>query len=161
MRKMAMALPLLLLSGWASAQENCAGLTAPMSQGARPTIIAPVSSELASPNHQLGTPSGVLAQALDEAQSVDNVLLRMRIDKCRSVAAGKASPSAAASSNDPAAYKPLTKDDNTPWRFDMSQNGKRMTAEEFDIWMKARGVRVAKGAPAKVAEPAQDKSEAK
>jgi uncharacterized NAD-dependent epimerase/dehydratase family protein len=28
----------------------------------------------------------------------------------------------------------------------MSQNGKRMTAEEFDAWMKARGVRVAKGA---------------
>ena len=32
----------------------------------------------------------------------------------------------------------------------MSQNGKRMTAEEFDAWMKARGVRVAKGAPAPV-----------
>ena len=27
----------------------------------------------------------------------------------------------------------------------MNQNGKRMTAEEFDAWMKARGVRVAKG----------------
>ena len=60
---------------------------------------------------------------------------------------------AAASSTDPAAYKPLTKHDNSPWRFDMSQNGKRMTAEEFDAWMKARGVRVAKGAPAKAAAP--------
>lgn len=30
----------------------------------------------------------------------------------------------------------------TPWRFDMTQGGKRMTAEEFDAWMKARGVRV-------------------
>ena len=38
-----------------------------------------------------------------------------------------------------------TEFDNTPWRFDMSQNGKRMTAEEFGAWMKARGVRVAKG----------------
>jgi hypothetical protein len=28
----------------------------------------------------------------------------------------------------------------------MNQNGKRMTAEEFDAWMKSRGVRVAKGA---------------
>jgi hypothetical protein len=34
-------------------------------------------------------------------------------------------------------------------RFDMQQNGRSMTAEEFDTWMKARGIRVAKGAPAK------------
>jgi len=34
-------------------------------------------------------------------------------------------------------------------RFDMQQNGRSMTAEEFDSWMKARGIRVAKGAPAK------------
>ena len=32
-------------------------------------------------------------------------------------------------------------------RFDMQQNGRKMTAEEFDAWMKARGIRVAKGAP--------------
>ena len=54
---------------------------------------------------------------------------------------------------DPATYKPKTAHDNTPWRFDMSQNGKRMTAEEFDAWMKARGVRVAKGAPKPAAAP--------
>lgn len=52
------------------------------------------------------------------------------------------------------AYVPLTKDDNTPWRFDMSQNGKRMTAVEFDAWMKAKGIRVATGKPA-VAAPAE------
>lgn len=46
------------------------------------------------------------------------------------------------------AYVPLTKDDNTPWRFDMSQNGKRMTSAEFDAWMKAKGIRVATGKPA-------------
>ena len=34
-------------------------------------------------------------------------------------------------------------------RFDMQQNGRSMTAEQFDAWMKARGIRVAKGAPAK------------
>ena len=45
------------------------------------------------------------------------------------------------------AYVPLTKDDNTPWRFDMSQNGKRMTSAEFDAWMKAKGIRVATGKP--------------
>ena len=54
------------------------------------------------------------------------------------------------------AYVPLTKDDNTPWRFDMSQNGKRMTSAEFDAWMKAKGIRVATGKPAanSTAEPA-------
>ena len=45
-------------------------------------------------------------------------------------------------------------------RFDMQQNGRKMTAEEFDAWMKARGIRVAKGAPARpkasaVAKPAR------
>lgn len=58
------------------------------------------------------------------------------------------------------AYKPKTEHDNSPWRFDMSQNGRRMTAEEFDAWMKAKGIRVATGKPgpatstAAAAEPA-------
>ena len=53
------------------------------------------------------------------------------------------------------AYVPLTKDDNTPWRFDMSQNGKQMTSVEFDAWMKAKGIRVATGkAATAAAEPA-------
>ena len=58
---------------------------------------------------------------------------------------------------DPAAYKPQTAFDNTPWRFNMTQNGKRMTADEFDAWMKARGVRVVgrkdTPAPATSSEP--------
>ena len=45
-------------------------------------------------------------------------------------------------------YVPRTKDDNTPWRFDMNQNGKRMTAGQFDAWMKAKGIHVATGKPA-------------
>ena len=52
------------------------------------------------------------------------------------------------------AYVPLTKDDNTPWRFDMSQNGKRMTSAEFDAWMKAKGIRVATGKPGVTSTPA-------
>lgn len=51
------------------------------------------------------------------------------------------------------AYVPLTKDDNSPWRFNMSQNGKRMTSVEFDAWMKAKGIRVATGKPTVVATP--------
>lgn len=45
------------------------------------------------------------------------------------------------------AYVPKTAHDNTPWRFDMTQNGRRMTADEFDAWMKAKGIRVATGKP--------------
>lgn len=55
---------------------------------------------------------------------------------------------AAAERQDPAAYTPKTEHDNTPWRFDMQQDGRNMTAEEFDAWMKSRGVRVATGKPA-------------
>ena len=50
-----------------------------------------------------------------------------------------------------------------PWRFDMRQDGKPMTTDEFDAWMKQRQVRVATGKPgdplprsgAKPAEPAR------
>lgn len=43
-------------------------------------------------------------------------------------------------------------------RFYMEQNGKRMSAEEFDAWMKSRGIRVATGKPTKAADkPASDK----
>lgn len=33
------------------------------------------------------------------------------------------------------------------WRFDMTQDGRAMTADEFDAWMKARRARVATGRP--------------
>lgn len=134
----------------AHALPNCAESTlAPPLSSAR-TLLAPVAVELSTNTTPLGSPSGVLAHAYDEAQSVDRVLLRLRVQACQNVAMAMPVPSAA-NPNDPAAYKPKTEFDNTPWRFDMSQNGKRMTAEEFDAWMKAKGVRVAKGAPAAAA----------
>ena len=141
---------LFALAGATHAQVagNCAapgGSALPV----QPTLVAPLSPELTAPAHQLGAPTGVLAQAFDEALAVDNVLLRQRLENCLALAkAAPATSPSLPSSSSPAAYKPQTQYDNTPWRFDMSQNGKRMTAEEFDAWMKARGVRVAKGAPA-------------
>ena len=115
------------------------------------TVLAPIAPELTAPRHSLGAPTGVLSQALDEALSVDQVLLRMRIEGCQIAKAMPVTTPGMPSSTDPAAYKPKTEFDNTPWRFDMSQNGKRMTAEEFDSWLKAKGVRVAKGAAPVVA----------
>lgn len=117
----------------------------------RPTLLSPIAIELASATSQLGGANGVLVQSFDEALSVDNVLVRIRMDGCRAMAKTLAPATAAA--NDPAAYKPQTAFDNTPWRFNMTQNGKRMTADEFDAWMKARGVRVV-GKKDPAAEPA-------
>ena len=145
MKKTMLALPLMVVCGWANAQAlDCGSLGAPPAP-VRPTLVAPVAAELLAPSHQLGAPTGVLSQAFDEAQSVDHVLLRLRVEGCRAVASALPPASPASGIIDPATYKPRTQFDNTPWRFDMSQNGKRMTAEEFDAWMKARGVRVAKG----------------
>lgn len=117
------------------------------------TAVAPVAEELYIRNVQLGMPAGVLTSNFEQQQSLDRVLQRLRIDGCQNIA--KAMPGTPAiKANDPAAYKPATEFDNTPWRFDMSQNGKRMTAEEFDAWMKARGVRVVKARPVPAAAPA-------
>lgn len=119
----------------------------------QPTVLAPLSPELAAPSYRLGAHGGVLAHAYDEAQSVDQVLLRLRVEDCRNVASAMPAPTVV-DPLDPSVYKPQTEHDNTPWRFDMSQNGKMMTADEFDAWMKARGVRVARGAPKPAVAPA-------
>lgn len=139
-------LTLLLTATAAQAQAgNCSALSS-TGMPAQATMLAPIAPELIAPRHQLGAPTGVLSQALDEALSVDQVLLRMRIEGCQLAKATLPTTPGMPSSTDPAAYKPLTEFDNTPWRFDMNQNGKRMTADEFTAWMKAKGVRVAKGA---------------
>jgi hypothetical protein len=39
-------------------------------------------------------------------------------------------------------------DDPFAYRFDMTQRGKKMSADDFEAWMKARGLRIAKGGPA-------------
>jgi hypothetical protein len=122
---------------------DCSAMRA--QQPLQSTVIAPVASELAMASNQLGAPGGVLSQAFDESQSLDQVLLRIRIEGCQNVASVTPTPSVV-SPDDPAAYKPRTEFDNTPWRFNMSQNGKNMTADEFSAWMKSRGVRVARGA---------------
>ncbi|NOT89081.1 MAG: hypothetical protein HOP03_12975 [Lysobacter sp.] len=47
-------------------------------------------------------------------------------------------------------------------RFEMTQNGRQMSARDFDAWMKARGIRIAKGAPAAKKPPkSQPKAQAK
>ncbi|GAA4869732.1 hypothetical protein GCM10023332_22910 [Luteimonas vadosa] len=155
---------LAMLPGFAHAAD-CADLVREGPQPLRPTVLLPVAAELSAPSYQLGAQSGVLAHAYDESQSVDQVLLRLRIEACRTVAMAAPAPTpvpdaiepvAPVDPNDPAVYKPKTEFDNTPWRFNMQQGGKQMTADEFDAWMKSRGVRVVKARAAAPAEVPQE-----
>lgn len=132
-------LSLLALPALAHAGGDACRIDIAAASPVRPTLVTSVATELAPATTQLGGASGVLAQSFDEALSVDNVLARLRLDGCRAMAK---SALPAAGMVDAAAYKPQTAFDNTPWRFNMTQNGKRMTADEFDAWMKSRGVRV-------------------
>ena len=149
MRKLTFLLASALLApGLAQAMDCSTNVSQPL----RATTLAPIASELALADNPLGAPSGVLSQTEDASQSVDQILLRIRIDSCQSTAnltpaTGTVNP------DDPAAYKPRTAFDNTPWRFNMSQNGKNMTAAEFSAWMESKGVHVARGAAPAVVAP--------
>lgn len=137
----------------ARAAVDCSAVDASLPAPLSATVVAPAAAELYTRVSQLGMPAGVLATSYDEAQSLDRVLHRLRAESCRPLA-GALPAAGTAQPGDPAAYKPQTAYDNTPWRFDMNQNGKRMTADEFDAWMKARGVRVVKARAA--VEPAPE-----
>ncbi len=149
MSRRLLLLPFVLAAGWAHAQApNCTGV--PQVLPASQHGLQPLSQELVAVRSDLGAPTGVLSRAYDQAISADMVLLRMKIEACRSFAGVIPAPSPV-NPNDPAAYKPQTQWDNTPWRFNMTQDGKRMTADEFDAWMKARGVRVVPARPVQAA----------
>jgi len=66
-----------------------------------------------------------------------------------------AAPAYAAKAKKPvakAAAAPVSQPTDTSKRFNMTQDGKKMTADDFDAWMKKNGYRVATGAPAKPKE---------
>src|SRR3546814_1725606 len=84
MRKTAVfLLCLMVVPGFAHAAVDCSSTTVPQAAPLRPTVIAPVSSELAASAYHLGTQVSVLSQAYDESQSADQVLLRLRIEGCQ------------------------------------------------------------------------------
>ena len=141
----------LAMPAAASAANGC---PAPAVAPLQSTTVAPIANELAAPSGHLGFAGGVLSQAYDASLTLDQVLLRMQVESCRNMASITPAPGVVDPA-DPAAYKPRTEFDNTPWRFNMSQNGKNMTADEFSAWMESRGVRVARGAaPAPAPAPA-------
>ncbi len=150
MYRLLCALLMTTLAGQAAAEIGCQGTRVPQPLPVRSGVLPALAQELPGADPTEGSVSGLLAPAADEARAMDVVLLRLRLDDCGAVASTSAPAAPHA-----AGYVPKTKDDNTPWRFDMHQNGKRMSADEFDAWMKARGVRVARGKPAAAAPAAQ------
>ena len=153
-----MAAAALAMPAMANAATGC---PAPAVAPLQATAVAPIANELATPSGQLGAPGGVLSQAYDASLTLEQVLLRMKVETCNDLASITPAPGVV-DPTDPATYKPRTEFDNTPWRFNMSQNGKNMTADEFSAWMASRGVRVARGAapaPEPVAAPATPQGE--
>ena len=101
------------------------------------TGLLPVATGFSGLNPQLGAQRGVLAPGYGESQSVDNVLSRLRLEGCRQLAT--TTPASSLKAPDPKTYVKRTEFDNAPYRFNMTQNGKRMTADDFDAWLQANG----------------------
>ena len=129
----------------AQASVDCAGLKPTVPAVANALQSTPIAEELAAPNAQVGAGVG-FAQLYAEGTTVELVLARVKHQECRATAAlTQPQPGAAGS------YQAQPGDPQA-WRFNMTQNGRRMTADEFDAWMKARGVRVVQGPPKPAAE---------
>jgi len=124
------------LSFAAQASVDCATLK-PQSPLAPDNALQalPLAGELAAPDAQVGSGVG-FAQLFAEGTTVELVLARAKHSECLATALATQPLSGA--------YQPAANDPQA-WRFNMTQNGKRMTADEFDAWMKARGVRVVQG----------------
>ncbi|MCG6117239.1 MAG: hypothetical protein MEQ07_03465 [Aquimonas sp.] len=108
--------------------------TASICEGGASTIgrSLPLAAWAGGHHEELAMLAGgpALGSAMDESLSVGAVLMRRQIAGCAPLAAAEH-----------AGYVPKTEHDNTPWRFNMDA-GKKLSAAEFDAWMKARGVRV-------------------
>lgn len=91
-----------------------------------------------------GADSLLMATALDASQGKRDAVIRMdgTLEAATKKKTAKAAPKAAA----PVELAPESK------RFNMTQDGKKMTADDFDAWMKKNGYRVATGAAAKPKE---------
>lgn len=138
MRKIMLLSAILIVLPEVASAEDCSGLSAQIPARSLPAVMAPLAPELASATAPVGIQRGVLSRAFDESLSVDNVLLRREIERCEQVALANRAQTAV-SANDPTAYVKQTEFDNTPYRFNMTQNGRRMTADDFDAWLQANG----------------------
>lgn len=128
------ALLLLMAVPLASQAADCS-ITRTAAGAGSMIALAPVASELATPDYRHGANGGVLAHSVEEPQTLDQVLMRLRNEECERVAMAAAG-----------AYQKQTEFDNTPYRFNMTQEGRRMTADDFDAWLQSNGYTVGRRA---------------
>lgn len=121
----------MAIAGPGAALASCEIESVRQALPVRDAGIAPISSELAGGPRTPGFVAGVFAPSASEALALDLVLLRQRLSGCVI--------------DEFAGYAPRTEFDNTPWRFNAGGDGRNFDADEFDAWMKQRGVRIAKG----------------
>lgn len=119
----------------------------------------PVMASAPEPSAQPVAAATVQAQGVREVSApaaMGDTEAGKDVTAATAVTAGAVGSVAASGAPEAAGYVPKTPYDNSPYRFDMSQQGKRMSAADFDAWMKARGLRVAGAKPAEPAttEPA-------
>lgn len=105
-----------------------------------------MAKEAPSLDARHGADDVLMAAALEAGSLREQAPLRM--DGMLEAAKRSKSAKAPAPAPAPAAATPT----DTSKRFNMTQDGKKMTADDFDAWMKKNGYRVATGAPAKKAE---------
>lgn len=121
----------------AAMAADCSNHSLPQALPIPATMLPPLSRELPTIDRSLGMTQTLFTSSADDSRAVDVVLARLRAEAC-----SQAAPAGSA-----AAYVPRTKWDNTPYRFSAGGNGKKFTAADFDAWMKANGIHVAKGVP--------------
>ena len=125
MYKATLALLLAAAPLAAQAATDCSRTAPATAVAFTPTMLAPLAPELVAPDYRPGGHGGVLSRGYGEAQSLDHVLLRLEMERCMAMPG--------------AGYVKQTEFDNTPFRFNMTQGGKRMTADDFDAWLQANG----------------------
>lgn len=101
------------------------------------------ANETSNRNDRQGGASTVLATAFESSRSVERPSLLSTPTEGELQFAAKKRRKAAA-----VPAKAEDKSEKPNARFYMTQNGKQMTADDFDSWMKKNGYRVATGAPA-------------
>jgi len=104
--------------------------------------IAPCSATEAAAPSALRSPSSPMTAAYAGAPGEAPLVASLHVGKGMVVATRKHGKAHRAA---PTLVQSTPHD--TSNRFLMTQNGKQMTADDFEAWMKSRGIRVAKGTP--------------
>jgi len=131
---------LFAVMGTAHANAVCESGLPPLPQTPHPTVLTPLLAGL--PDQRLPGQRDGLASGVKGAQSVNQLLRQWQRENCRQAMAVPPAPAPEIAPAYADAYVKQTEFDNTPYRFNMTQNGRRMTADDFDAWLQANGYSV-------------------